>query len=135
SGREADVGRWDPGQVGGFGAAENLASIIADLPIALSRARSIAHQAAGLGPFATGVYRRQGMTRCQRYKIVRMRKKKWAADDEERLGALLGERGKGGRNFALVAGSKDDQSLSGRACRCRHIVALQLCGSRGRVWQ
>src|SRR5262249_55521387 len=75
------------------------------------------------------------MARRQGDKIMRLRKKERAADDEQSLGTLLRERSKGGRNLAFVAGSKPDESLSVRACRRRHVVDLRLCGSIVRVCQ
>src|SRR5207248_4278875 len=74
---------------GGLLALENPAGIDADLAMRVGNARSVAHQAAGLGILTQGIHRRHPTMRRQRNKLYATVVGRWAGTDQERIHLLL----------------------------------------------
>src|SRR5262252_8889613 len=71
-------------QIAGLGTFEYPSSVNADQAKGSCEARSIADQAAGSGELAPCIYRRNGMARCQRHKLLAPAAEERIRADDER---------------------------------------------------
>src|SRR5262245_54922686 len=102
-----EFGRLQHRQVSGLGPLKDAAGIDADLTKSIPKVGSVAHQPTGCHLITLGISRRNPVMRCQGGKLYGAADKKCVAADEERIGALARECGKGRVDLSDRAGIKD----------------------------
>src|SRR5262244_1085500 len=107
---QLELGRLHDRQVGGLGALEDLTGVGADLTTHVHTIGRVAHQPAGFDSLASGIARRNPITRRERRKLDAPARKERVASDVQGFGAVAHESGE--RRLDLAPGaSLEDLNL------------------------
>jgi len=112
------------GRSEGFFPLENPAYVGADHAIVLVGIRSIAHQTAGGSELAPKIEGRHPVAHRQHNELRRADEKERVGSDEQRIGAHLGDAGKGRVNVTNGAGFQDSRLLPDGASGGLHSIDL-----------
>src|SRR5262249_43381829 len=127
---ELEFDRLHDRQVGGLLALENPAGVYAGLAICVTKARSVAHQAADLGSVAPGIDRKHPMVGRQCNELYATVVEERAGTYQQRINRLLGKSHKGHTNVTAGAGLKDFDLLPDRQGRSLHVRDKGLCDGK-----